>query len=79
MDFVQKDHLKNHTSFYSCISKLAMAGEKAGLSVEEMMELLRAGLRVDQLLDLIAWRLEAQTPIPPGLPRGKSRSGFRAL
>ena len=42
MDFVQKDHLKKHTSFYSCISKLAVAGEKAGLSVEEMMELLRA-------------------------------------
>jgi hypothetical protein len=73
MDFVQKDHLKKRASFYSAISKLAAAGEKAGLSVEEMIELLRAGLRVDQLLDLIASRLEAHTPIHLGPPHKATR------
>ena len=40
------------------IAKLAMAGEQAGFSVEQMIELLSAGLSVATLLDLIIWRLE---------------------
>ena len=40
------------------IAKLAMAGEQAGFSVEQMIELLSAGLSVATLLDLITWRLE---------------------
>ena len=40
------------------VAKLAMAGEQAGFSVEQMIELLSAGLSVATLLDLIMWRLE---------------------
>jgi hypothetical protein len=40
------------------IRKLALAGEQAGLSVEEMIELLRTGVSVETLLDLVCYRLE---------------------
>jgi hypothetical protein len=39
------------------ISKLAIAGEQAGFTLEQMIELLNDGLSVATLLDLIAWRL----------------------
>jgi hypothetical protein len=39
------------------IWKLALAGEQAGLSVEEMIELLRTGVSVETLLNLICRRL----------------------
>jgi hypothetical protein len=42
----------------NAISKLAIAGEQAGFSIEQMTDLLGAGLTVETLLDLIAWRLE---------------------
>ena len=45
-------------SLQIAIEKLAIAGEQAGLSVEQMICLLNAGLSVATLLDLIAWRLE---------------------
>jgi len=38
------------TSFY----KLAVAGEKAGFSLEDMIRLLSAGLTVENLLNLIS-------------------------
>ena len=41
------------------IRKLALAGEQARFSVEEMIELLKTGIRVETLLDLVCWRLEA--------------------
>ena len=40
------------------IEKLAVAGQQAGFSIEQMIELLNAGLDVESLLDLIAWQLE---------------------
>ncbi len=40
-------------SFY----KLALAGEQAGFSLEDMISLLNAGLTVETLLDLIERRL----------------------
>lgn len=40
------------------IGKLAVAGEKAGFSVEHMIQLLDAGLTVETLIELIAWRTE---------------------
>jgi hypothetical protein len=51
----------------SSIAKLAMAGEQAGFTVEQMIQLLNAGLGVESLVDLIAWRLEQpkrSAPVP---------------
>ena len=42
----------------SAISKLAIAGEQAGFSLEQMIQLLDEGLTVETLIDLIAWSLE---------------------
>lgn len=53
-------------SLQIAIEKLAMAGEQAGLSVEQMIALLNAGLTVETLLELITWRLqyiEAHAPV----------------
>ncbi len=42
------------------IRKLALAGEEAGLSIEEMIELLKTGVSVETLLNLIC-RLHGHT------------------
>ena len=47
----------------TAIGKLAVAGEQAGLSVEQMIQLLNDGLKVETLVDLITWRL-AEVPNP---------------
>lgn len=47
------------------INKLAIAGEQAGFSIEQMVELLSAGLSVETLLDLISWRLQRPNPLIP--------------
>jgi len=47
------------------IAKLAAAGQQAGITVEQMMALLNAGLGEEGLLDLIAWRLEQPKPLTP--------------
>jgi hypothetical protein len=39
------------------IFKLAMAGEQAGFTVEQMIQLLNAGLSIEGLLTLIGWKL----------------------
>ncbi len=54
------------------VCKLAIAGEQAGFSVEQMIEFLNAGLSVEGLLDLIALRLEKlpEPSVPPGRPCG---------
>jgi hypothetical protein len=53
-----------NTRLVTAIGKLAVAGEQAGLSVEQMIRLLNDGLRVETLLELIAWRLtEMRNPI----------------
>lgn len=49
----------------SAIEKLAIAGEQAGFTLEQMIDLLNAGLSVESLLELIAWRLEGtQSELP---------------
>ena len=40
------------------IGKLAIAGEQAGFTIEQMIDLLDSGLAVETLLELIAWRLQ---------------------
>jgi hypothetical protein len=46
-------------SLLAAVGKLAVAGEQAGFSLEQMIEFLNHGLSVETLLDLISWRLEA--------------------
>jgi hypothetical protein len=41
----------------STIEKLARAGEQAGFSVEEMIEMLNAGIGIGALLDMISYSL----------------------
>lgn len=50
----------------SGIAKLASAGQQAGFTVEQMIDLLNAGLGVEGLVELIAWRLEQPTRLPVG-------------
>lgn len=45
---------------YSAICKLAIAGERAGFTVEQMIGLLNAGLTVERLVDMIEERLSPQ-------------------
>ena len=45
-------------SLIKAIEKLAVAGEQAGFSVEQMIAMLNSGVNVETLLELIAWRLE---------------------
>ena len=50
----------------AAIGKLAIAGEQAGLSIEQMIQLLNDGLKVETLVDLITWRLmEVPNPVAP--------------
>ena len=42
----------------NAVQKLAIAGEQAGLSLEQMIQLLISGMSVVALLDLINWRLD---------------------
>jgi hypothetical protein len=56
--------MKDQTLFLG-ISKLAIAGERAGFSVEQMIGLLDDGLTVETLIDLISWRLERPNPATP--------------
>lgn len=46
-------------SLVGAIERLAIAGQQAGFSVEQMIDLLNDGMAVATLLDLIDWRLEA--------------------
>ena len=47
------------------IGKLAIAGEQAGFTIQQMIDLLNSGLAVETLLELIAWRLEgSQRALP---------------
>ena len=47
-------------SLLVAVRKLAMAGERAGFSLEEMIGILNAGNSVEALLRLIARRLEVE-------------------
>jgi hypothetical protein len=54
-------------SIASSVFKLAIAGEQAGFTIEQMIDLLNAGLTVEALLRLIESRLT-------GLPFDTSES-----
>ena len=41
------------------IEKLAQAGEQSGISIEQMIQILKAGVSVETLLDIIDWGLRA--------------------
>lgn len=46
------------------VCKPAIAGEQAGFSVEEVIQMLKAGITVETLLYLIEWRLGTADPGP---------------
>jgi hypothetical protein len=48
-----KDTAEQNQILIGAIRKLALAGERAGFSVEEVIELLKTGVRVETLLDLL--------------------------
>lgn len=50
-------------SLVIAVSKLAVAGEQAGFSLEQMIQLLDSGFSVESLIDLIAWRFEHKRPL----------------
>ena len=54
----------------NAIRKLAVAGEQAGFTLDQMIELLNSGLSVVALLDLITWRLDPSQPFWDGFPVG---------
>src|SRR5262245_50503200 len=56
--------IMENPSLVLAISKLAAAGEQAGFTLEQMIELLDAGLEVETLLNLICLRLHAVS-LPP--------------
>jgi hypothetical protein len=49
-------------SLAASVYKLAMAGEQAGFTVEQMIRLLNAGITVETLLDVIERRLSDKAP-----------------
>ena len=53
------------SSLVSAIEKLAIAGEQAGFTVEQMIQLLNDGLTVETLFDLILWRHQMPNPMTP--------------
>jgi hypothetical protein len=46
------------------IEDLARAGEQAGISVEDMIRVLRAGVSVETLFDLVEWSLQGSQREP---------------
>lgn len=51
-------------SLVKTIRKVATAGEKVGFSLDQMIEMLEAGMTIEALLCLIAWRLEEDGNLP---------------
>jgi hypothetical protein len=43
----------NQPRYYGAVERLAEAGEEAGLSIEQVIQILNAGVGVETLLDLI--------------------------
>jgi hypothetical protein len=54
------------------IRKLARAGEQAGISIDEMIQMLESGLPVETLFCLIEWRLRVQEKIPSAATSNRS-------
>ena len=46
-------------SYLHAVQQLAVAGEQAGVSVDEMIQLLSSGSSLDSVVDLIMQRLES--------------------
>jgi len=55
--FCERSNGLEQAHFLRTVGKLARAGEQAGFSVEEMIEMLNSGLSVADLLNLITHRL----------------------
>lgn len=47
-------------SLFTALAKLAIAGEQAGFSIDQMIQLLHDGLNVESLLDLIESSLQRE-------------------
>ena len=63
-------HESREVCAYEAIERLVQAGEKAGLSVEALIQMLDGGVTLEELLDLIEARITtrvaaAQTPHRP--------------
>jgi hypothetical protein len=56
---------KRYCHLSSTIEKLARAGEHAGFRVEEMIEVLNAGVSIGALLDMISYSLSHEAPEGP--------------
>lgn len=50
------------------ILKLASEGEQAGLTFEQMIEILSSGVTIAELLRIIQWKLSG-AKVPPGAAR----------
>ena len=46
----------------TAVEKLVRAGEQAGFSVEQMIQILQTGTSVENLLHMIEWRLSTVAP-----------------
>ena len=61
------------STLITAVHKLAIAGETAGFSIEQMIDLLNAGLTVETLLGLIEKRLATleslESPVAPSSSR----------
>jgi hypothetical protein len=52
------------TNLMTAIAKLVLAGEQAGFTVEQMIQLLQTGTSIEVLLSMIEWRLLPCTSKP---------------
>ena len=57
-----------NVSLYHAVCKLAIAGEQAGFTVEQMIQLLNAGISIEILLEMIEKRLHPETKSPMPVP-----------
>ena len=48
--------------------KLASEGEQAGLTFEQMLEILSSGVTIEELMRIIQWKLSGAR-VPPGACR----------
>lgn len=51
-------------SLRTAVEKLALAGEQAGFTIDQMIQLLNIGISLEALIMLILWRLDSvQEPL----------------
>ena len=62
----------------NAIRKLAIAGEQAGFTLDQMIQLLNSGMSVVTLLDLIALRLGPSHSLCESLSIGLDRAARRS-